>query len=183
MTRESGKGPLCWWDPNDAAGLPCWTDAMERLPSAYLIFKVALSAIDALVTRRWKVVAIGMLEPDSVSIAMQHILPWLAQLPSTRDSSIRRGIEVKEFFSLLNAGMFSLITGCMCTGISVCCACRRVEFDQRKFVTQDCYKGVNPRGSGHWFSGTTHAVGDIAHGNLMWLACSCSSHTPECIVS
>jgi hypothetical protein len=183
ITRESGKGPLCWSDPNDVVGSPCSINTIENLARAYIIIKVALSAIDALVTRRWKVVAIGILEADSVSIAMQHIMPWLAQLPATRDNSIRRGIEVREFFSLLDAGMFSLVAGYTCTGISVCCACRRVGFDQRRFLTQDCYEGKSPRGLGHWFSGMTDAVGDIAHGHMMWLGCSCNSRTQECAVS
>jgi hypothetical protein len=183
ITRESGKGPLCWWDSHDAAGLPCWINTMECLPKAYIVIKVALSAVDALVTRRWKVVTIAILEPHSFYTIIQHILPWLGQLPATRDISIGRGIEVREFFSLLNAGMFSLAAGCTCTGISICCACRRVDINQRKFVTQDCYEGKNPRGPDHWFSGMTDAVGDIAHGRLMWLACSCSSRAQECIVS
>jgi hypothetical protein len=176
ITCESGTGPLCWWDPTDTAGSPCWDDSLKRLPKAYVVIKVALSAIDALVTRRWKAVAIGVLEPDSLSTTMRHIMPWLQRLPATRDGSIRRGTIVREFFSLLNAGMFSLVHGCSCTGVSVCCACCRVNFNKRRFVTQHRYQGTSPCGPGHWFIGTTDAVGDIVHGQLMWLSCGCGPH-------
>jgi hypothetical protein len=180
ITRESGKGPICW---RDAASSPCWQDGSRRLPKAYIVLKVGLSAIDALVTRRWKVVAISILEPDSLSTTVRRIMPWLQQLPPTRDTSIRRGAAVREFFSLLNAGMYSLVDGCMCTGVSVCCACCRVNFHNRRFVTRHRYQGTYPCGPDHWFLGTTDAVGDIAHGQLMWLCCGCDPHVQECTVS
>jgi hypothetical protein len=183
ITRESGDGPICWWDPNDVMGSPCWSRSLKPLPRAYLVVKVALSAVDALVTRRWKVVAISVLEPETLSVTVQHIVPWLERLPLTRDSCIRRGVEVRDFFSLLSAGMFSLDVGCTCTGISVCLACCRVNRNNRRFLTQGRFQGECPRGRDHWFYGMTDAVGDIAHGQEMWLSCSCGPYVQECVVS
>jgi hypothetical protein len=180
ITRESGKGPLC---QNDGVDLPCWNAALEHIPRPYVVIKVALSAIDALITRCRKVVAIGALEPDSLSITIQRIIPWLQRMPATTDSSIRRGIAVQDFFSLLNAGMFSLAVGCTCTGVSICCTCRRATVDKRRFLTQNRFQGGFPRGPDHWFDGTTDAVGNIAHGPLMWLKCSCSPGVQECVTS
>jgi hypothetical protein len=90
---------------------------------------------------------------------------------------------VREFFSLLDAGMFSLVADCTCTGISVCCGCRRMDFDQRRSLTQDCYEGKSPSGLGHLFSGMTDGVGDNAHGHMMWLGCSCNLRAQGCVVS
>jgi hypothetical protein len=181
ITRESGEGPLCWWQP-DSEGSPCGDDALPRQPRACMVIKVALSADEAVVTQHWKLVAISKLDSDSLFITMRHIMPWLRGLSSAKDGCTKRGVTAQEFFSRLDAGMFSYTTGCACTGVAVCYACSRVNINSRRFLVQDRYQGAYPRGRGHWFSGATDAVRDIAHGQLMWLSCCCGPHDHVCTV-
>jgi hypothetical protein len=83
---------------------------------------------------------------------------------------------------VLDDGMFSADADCMCRGIAVCRACRRIDYNSRRLITQHRYQGDHPRGKEHWFGGRTDAVGDVAHGQLMWLSCNYSPRIQECIV-
>jgi hypothetical protein len=182
LTRESGRAAHCWWQPSDGARSSCGDDCGSLTAKAYIVIKVALNAIDAIVARRWKVVAICALEPGSARAIERHILPWLRKLPPSQHSRFTRGSSVREFFSLLDEGMFSADDDCMCRGIAVCRACRRIDVKSRRIMTQHHYQGSRPRGKGHWFEGRTDAVGDIAHGQMMWLSCHCGPQVQECIV-
>ena len=119
LTRESGD--IC--EPQTA--------------KACIAIKVVLNAMDAVVTRCWKVVAICALEPSSMYAVRRRIMPWLRQLPPSRHLHIARGHSVREFYSLLNEGMFTAVdSDCTCSGLAVCRACRRINVNSRRFFTQ-----------------------------------------------
>lgn len=183
ITRESGRRPLCWWQPTEPADSSCGDNSVQHRSGACLIIKVALGVSDAVVTQRLEAVAIGKLEPHSLNISMRHIMRWLQRLPVAKDGCMKRGQATQEFFSCLNEGMFSLATGCACTGVAVCRECCRVHVNSRSFLVQGHYQCDHPLGRDHWFSGVTDAVGDVAHGQLVWLSCYCGENAPICTVS
>jgi hypothetical protein len=61
-------------------------------------------------------------------------------------------------------GAYSSGERCKCSEMraveagTVCESCSALEAGCRLFVEQDCFLGVHPRGTGHWFHGVTDAV-------------------------
>jgi hypothetical protein len=108
------------------------------------------------------------LTASSLRVVGERVVPLLL-LPFYSN----RRIRVDRVSRALAGGMFASDGGCLCRAnseLSVCAACIRVR---PRFVSQECFSGVNPCGTSHWFNGLSDGVGHVPSLGGPWLACWC----------
>lgn len=184
LTGESGRAPICWWE-EPQAGRSCGGSLTQVPRKSYLVLKAALGTCGAMITPRWKYVAIAELTRGSLQTVIGQLVRTLRRLPTAAQDCTGRGEALQELFGRLDAGLFSLPRhSCHCAATSgmLCPGCRNLGASARRFVVQASFLGCYPRGPEHWLTGVTDAVGDIAHLQLPWLQCCCGTTLRTCII-
>jgi hypothetical protein len=116
LTRESGRGPICW-QQEPYADRTCGASRLQPSRKSYLVLKAALGAYGALIAQRWKFIAIAELNLDSLRFSQEHVLRHLRQITSsTRDEAWRGGArpvpQTRRWSAFVVAARLYLRHGC-----------------------------------------------------------------------
>lgn len=163
MCKESGRLPVC-----EEPGRCGCDEGLELvcIPQAHVVIR-----IDCVVRGiSHSGVAIGLLSRSGL-IAAERIMESHSALKSVNWTQEELEAKVKRMFMALENGAFSACKGELCTPFSVCEMCFELPYLRRRFVKQQGYYGVLPRGQQHWFSGVTDACGDVWPSSMPWLRC------------
>ena len=71
------------------------------------------------------------------------------------------GQQVSALFSGLHNGMFLSGERCECRVGVVCSECVGMRVEERLFVFENSFAGLNPSGKQHWWTGITDAAGIV----------------------
>ena len=186
MTCEVGAGGVRWWLTRESGHLPeaCWQGLRctrcrarakicgeEGLRSAYIVVKV----VSRLRYTAWSQAIIGQLSVINLNVALEKLVRPLDKLvlacasERTRDwESFRKQYKIaSRVVSAAGQGAYSTNAECMCEAGRCCSSCCRVS--SPRFIVQDRYAGVLPRGDKHWFYGVTDAIGEVSSWQPSWL--------------
>ena len=162
VVKERGAIPQsCGVEGCRACGFSGWEQG--ELRRAYTVVKVHGAC-------GRHAVAIGLLSRQTVGVVGGRLGAELLSLYRVGGADFGAGRA--RLFGLLNAGLYSLQEGCMCSVRSgVCATCATVEPKRRGWAWRDCFDGAFPLGGNHWFTGVTEAAGCVGAAGLPWLMC------------
>jgi hypothetical protein len=160
--------------------MKCCSAVMDSAPRglarAYLVVKV----VSRLRYTAWSSAVVGLLSVQNLDTLQRKMIRSFGGAKLTNvGPEWNREFEadyciVEGFMSLLSRGGYSSDDSCRCRVGSICNLCDRVPEWLHRFVVQDMYEGVYPKGRRHWFTGVTDAIGEVSSWQRTWL-CSCPS--------
>lgn len=167
------RGETLWWLTRESGRVPgrccgaCGRCGEEQegsfiRPVAYVVLKGTFH-IDSGLCRD---VAFARMS----GVAVQAIREFVSEYMRDGEDESERMRRTTEVMWKLEAGLFSGGARCVCDPLrGVCDGCKVLPLISRRFVVQQRFLGVYPRGMRHWWSGITDAVGEADRFGRLWL--------------
>jgi hypothetical protein len=163
LTRESGEFPRCG-DP-EGCGCDATGCGAEELRVAYMVVMASRGPGD----RRYRV-GFAALSAAAVGTVLRGVCA--TEPASFVSHATPSGVE--RLVTGLRDGFWSsgALCGCGRVETGLCDGCKVEERRLCTFLVSERYRGVYPRGRGHWFVGVSSALeGAEADGECAWLRC------------
>ncbi|KAF2675654.1 hypothetical protein K458DRAFT_206683 [Lentithecium fluviatile CBS 122367] len=179
MVREDR---VCWWLTRESGRVPvgCVHGTVGEVRPAEVrkaYVAVQVSAGWGLGGVQWSEVVFGLLSREALFVVETRVVKLALRVwEGVVQLGVRGGDavacwcrEARWLVCLLDSGGFSTGFSCGCVLSSVCGRCAALPVGGRRFVEQDRFSGVFPRGRLHWWSGVTDAV----KGSVCQAGCFC----------